>query len=173
MPISPKQTDPPVAAATGGPPLPDASPPVGSGSDPLSNKPSSSFNFHQILQTLKDFKELIGIAIFFGAGILWVGGYFATKSQLTELRCLTQEQIDLVRSESDFNSVRTDMLSVNLQLDDLTNRKIKNGSLTPIETQQFFDLGARLEDLKKKRFSAQEKADHVRSDLDHNVCTSH
>ncbi len=133
--------------------------------------PSSTFQ--KVFTFLKDTKELIGIAVFFGAGILWVGGYFATKSQLLELRCLMQAQIDLARSETDFNAVRTDMLSINLQLDDLNSRKVKNGSLNALENQQFFDLSARLDDLKKQRATAQEKADHVRSDLDHNVCGSH
>jgi hypothetical protein len=133
--------------------------------------PSPS-SFSVFVATLKEFKELIGIIIFFGAGLLWVGGYFATKAQLDELQCLTQAQIDLLRSEGDFDKIKADMLSISLQLDELSS-KSKNGTLTAMENRQFHELSANLEDLKKTRAAAQERSDGVRYDIDHNACAGH
>jgi hypothetical protein len=41
----------------------------------------------KFLDILKEYKELIAILVFFLGGVLWMFGYFATKQQLTELRC--------------------------------------------------------------------------------------
>jgi hypothetical protein len=161
--------------------LPEASsPPVSGGSPPPISPgavvPSSAppaTTFSKVFQALKDLKELVGIVLFFGAGVVWVGGYFATKSQLGELRCLMQAQIDLARSENDFNAVKTEMVNASVLLDALTGRKDTQGTLSPAERQQFFQLEAGLEDLKKRRAAAQEKADRVRADLDHNICATH
>jgi hypothetical protein len=84
-----------------------------------------------------------------------------------------QAQIDLARSENDYNAMRSEMVNVNVLLDGLNKRQNSQGSLTDAERHQFFDLGAQLEELKNRRSAAQEKANHVRSDLDHNVCATH
>src|SRR5262249_45391437 len=41
----------------------------------------------KFLDTLKQYKELIAILVFFLGGVICVFGYFATKNQLTGLRC--------------------------------------------------------------------------------------
>jgi hypothetical protein len=134
--------------------------------------PDQKSLFARVLQALREFKELIGILVFFGVGVAWVIGYVATKSQLGELRCLMQSQIDLIKYQNDFNAARAEMIDVNTVLETLTKRQAANGNLDSLERQQFFDFSTRLEDLKKKRATAQEKSDHVRADLDHNACAA-
>jgi hypothetical protein len=58
-----------------------------------------------LLDTLKDYKELIAILVFFLGGVLWMFGYFATKKQLTELRCLMLTNVEFIQGSMDVASL--------------------------------------------------------------------
>jgi hypothetical protein len=122
---------------------------------------------------LKNLKELIGIVLFFGAGVVWVGGYFATKSHLEEIRCLLQAQLDFARAEYVSKDLKDETVKVSVQIDGLKQRQQTQDSLTDEERQRYFDLSAQLEGLKIKAHDNQERADSVRTKLDHNDCTAH
>jgi hypothetical protein len=53
------------------------------------------------LDILKEYKELIAILVFFLGGVLWMFGYFATKQQLTELRCWMRANVEFVQGRMD------------------------------------------------------------------------
>jgi hypothetical protein len=55
----------------------------------------------KFLDTLKEYKELIAILVFFLGGVLWMFGYFATKQQLTELRCWMRANVEFVQARMD------------------------------------------------------------------------
>jgi hypothetical protein len=57
------------------------------------------------LDTVKEYKEFIAILIFFAAGVLWMVGYFATKKQLTELRCLLLANVEFIQNRMDSNNL--------------------------------------------------------------------
>jgi hypothetical protein len=60
--------------------------------------PIPSWSLARVVAFLRDFKELIAICLFFGGGAIWVVGYFATRTQLTELHCRTEKRLDLLGS---------------------------------------------------------------------------
>jgi hypothetical protein len=55
----------------------------------------------KFLNILKEYKELIAILVFFLGGVLWMFGYFATKQQLTELRCWMRANVEFVQGRMD------------------------------------------------------------------------
>ena len=55
----------------------------------------------KFLDILKEYKELIAILVFFLGGVLWMFGYFATKQQLTELRCWMRANVEFVQGRMD------------------------------------------------------------------------
>lgn len=126
----------------------------------------------RFLQAVKDTKELISIALFFGAGVLWVGGYFATKAQLVEVRCLMQSQLDLLQSQTDLNVVKNEMVDVGTQIDELSSRQ-KNGPLSDVDKRRYHELNDHLDDLKLKRATAQKTTDDVQAKLKQAACTPH
>jgi hypothetical protein len=71
----------------------------------------------KFLDTLKAYKELIAILVFFLGGVLWMFGYFATQKQLTELRCWMVANVEFVQGRMDAASLSD--LSVK-NIEDLT-----------------------------------------------------
>ena len=55
----------------------------------------------KFLDILKEYKELIAVLVFFLGGVLWMFGYFATKKQLTELRCWMHANVEFVQGRMD------------------------------------------------------------------------
>jgi hypothetical protein len=55
----------------------------------------------KFLDIVKEYKELIAILVFFLGGVLWMFGYFATKQQLTELRCWMRANVEFVQGRMD------------------------------------------------------------------------
>lgn len=56
-----------------------------------------------IVETLKNVKELLLIAAFFGAGLVWVVNYFATRSQLEEFECFTKINVRMLQATANVN----------------------------------------------------------------------
>jgi hypothetical protein len=63
---------------------------------PVANGPKRT-----LLGLLGEYKELITVLVFFLGGVVWIFGYFATKKQLDELRCLFTANIDFVQGQMD------------------------------------------------------------------------
>lgn len=62
------------------------------------------------LNRLKEYKEFIAIVLFFLAGFLWIYGYFATKEQLSEVRCLMDANITLLSGQVQSNVLAQQLL---------------------------------------------------------------
>lgn len=58
-----------------------------------------------ILGFLKEFKELLAVLIFFFGGALWIFGYFATKSQIKELYCIMNANVDFIQGRLEAGSL--------------------------------------------------------------------
>lgn len=70
-------------------------------SAPTSVTSSPTGRISDVVNILKDYKELIGFFVFFLVGILWAFAYFATKQQLVELKCLMISNITIVQGKMD------------------------------------------------------------------------
>lgn len=75
----------------------------------------------KMLESIKEFKELIAVIVFFIAGALWVFGYFATKDQLKSLHCITNANMEFLQGQMDSNTL-SEMLIKNLK----EQHRIKN-----------------------------------------------
>jgi hypothetical protein len=60
-------------------------------------------------EKLKEYKEIIGIIIFFIGGILWILAYFATKEQINTLNCLLNRNIEVVQYQINQRILSDDM----------------------------------------------------------------
>ena len=67
-----------------------------------------------VLDSIKEFKELIAVIVFFIAGALWVFGYFATKDQLKTLHCITNANMEFLQGQMDSNTL-SEMLMKNMR----------------------------------------------------------
>jgi hypothetical protein len=77
---APGLDDPPVAAAAGA-------------------RPSLS----GLLGVLRNAKEIVMVLAFFGAGLLWVVNYFATRDQLDTLECFTKVNVRMLQATTNVN----------------------------------------------------------------------
>lgn len=72
------------------------------------------------LSKLKEYKELITVIIFFVGGIVWIYGYFATKSSLTtisaQLQCLLNTHVTLISSEMEHSKLQADKEKIAIEL---------------------------------------------------------
>jgi hypothetical protein len=88
------------------------------------------------LATLKDYKELISILVFFVGGALWIFAYFATRTQVDELRCLMNANIGFIQSRMEVASLSELMVqniaeaaSLNSKSSLTADDKVKRGKL--------------------------------------------
>jgi hypothetical protein len=68
--------------------------------DALPRSKKSSF-----IKALGEYKEIITIIVFFLGGVLFAFGYFATKQQLTQIKCLLNANVDLIQSKMNSSSL--------------------------------------------------------------------
>ena len=66
----------------------------------------------KFLDILKEYKELIAVLVFFLGGVLWMFGYFATKKQLTELRCWMHANVEFVQGRMDAANLQIYLLKI-------------------------------------------------------------
>jgi hypothetical protein len=116
---------------------------------PTSVAPPTETPTSRFIKKLNEYKELIGFVIFVIAGIFWAFAYFATKQQLTELKCLMNANISIIQGKTDSANL-SQLLLQNQQ--DLAAVEAKT-SLTPAEilqrdrlTTAANDIGRRLAD---------------------------
>ena len=60
-------------------------------------------NFGHLVNNLKDIKEMLLIAAFFGGAIVWTIHYYATHEELETLECQTKLQVRMLQSTSNSN----------------------------------------------------------------------
>ena len=54
-----------------------------------------------LLVRLKEYKEIIGITVFFLAGLMWIYGFFATKDQLKVQKCISDTSVMMLEGKMD------------------------------------------------------------------------
>lgn len=87
------------------------------------SSPKKTKNF---IDTLKDFKEIIGAVVIISGALTWVFAYFATKAQLEELRCIMRTNIEFVDGRMEAESLSR-LLEKNLaETIDLDNKPLLN-----------------------------------------------
>lgn len=91
------------------------------------SKENEKTKLSKILGSIKEFKELIAVIVFFVSGILWVFGYFATKDQLKSLHCITNANMEFLQGQMDSNTL-SGMLLKNLQEQNRIKNTIPEGS---------------------------------------------
>lgn len=70
--------------------------------DIKSDGDSSTVNEQGFLDKLSEYKEFIAILIFFLGGFFWVFGFFATKKQVTDLTCVLEQNVQMLRGKMEY-----------------------------------------------------------------------
>jgi hypothetical protein len=74
---------------------------------PAADDPSPIASF---TKWIGEYKELISVLIFFAGGVLWAFAYFATKQQISELKCLMNANVNIVQGKMDSSTLSQLML---------------------------------------------------------------
>lgn len=85
------------------------------------------------LLILGEYKELIAIIVFFVGGILWLYGFFATKREIKELKCLLNTNVSIIHNQMMNKFLLEELTENRLKQESIRNKK----NLTP---QDFEDL---------------------------------
>lgn len=125
----------------------------------------------RILKALGQYKELITIVVFFAGGVSWIFGYFATKQQTTELRCVLEKNMDQIESQMQSKFLMDELIDIGRQLEEL-GEKEKNKQLTENEKQKRQYLNTTARDLTAQRDEATKKLAATREALRKNTCRS-
>jgi len=120
-----------------------------------------------LLDTLKDYKELIAILVFFLGGVLWMFGYFATKKQLTELRCLMLTNVEFIQGSMDVASL-SDLSLKNSE--DLAALNDKTTTLTADEKARKRRLEIAKDEIARKVATAQSATERSMEKLRSGEC---
>ena len=91
--------------------------------------------FSSILKTLSEYRELLTVIIFFVGGVLWVFGYFATKDQLKEVKCLMNANMDFIQGQMDSTNL-SQILIQNLQEQRRLKSNVSDNGLITIKLTQ-------------------------------------
>lgn len=124
----------------------------------------------RLTKFLSPYKELIAILLFFAGGGVWVAGYFATKSQVKELRCFAREGITLARAEVTLRTTYEDLVQLGDKLAGLEKKK-KDGTITDEEKTDLKRTSRDYSDLKEKRDLAKKKFEAAEAKLLDSECS--
>ena len=92
-----------------------------------------------MLDKLKEYKEFLVILVFFAGGASWIYGYFATKAQLNEARCLLDANIEAVTHQLKKKLLYDDILLLERDLRILSD-KLALGPLSNDEKTRLDNL---------------------------------
>jgi hypothetical protein len=145
----------------------DFSPPKFDAEIPDVLKPEPKEEETGFIATLKEYKEFIAILVFFLAGVLWMVGYFATKKQLTELRCLMLANVEFIQNRMDSNNL-SDMSVKNIEELAVLNEKT---TLTSEEKAKRNRLEVAKNDLARKLAAADTASAHALNRLTSGQCS--
>lgn len=91
---------------------------------------------NNFINKIKEYKEVISLLIFFLGGYFWVLGYFATKTQLDELKSATHKNLEELKfvTQENLNMIQG---KINLQfIDDMISENNINICKTKIELEK-------------------------------------
>ena len=131
------------------------------------SKNKNNANTNRYISKLKEYKEFIGILVFFIAGAIWLFAYFATKNQLEIQACVTDKRFIVLQNqatENNLTAIFNDSLRQQVQLKKLSNP-------TDEEALQLAKLEAALPDLQKQIGNAKSNIKQALGVLNSNACT--
>jgi hypothetical protein len=139
---------------------------------PVGAPPPAATPFRKLFQTLKDFKELLGIIVFLVGAVTVIVNYFATKAQVIELRCEMQRRIVIATSDTAGNLIDLEISDVKRRSKDLANL-LKEASGAPREhlAEEFEDLNVRLQSLGTRRKEAEAESKTAHAALENHGCS--
>ncbi|WP_092945443.1 hypothetical protein [Roseateles sp. YR242] len=77
------------------------------------------------LTSVFQLKELIGAVVVIGGAIAWIGGYFATRQQLSEFKCFATTSLIAQQESFRAKQAEQDIQRLTRQLDQLFEKKNK------------------------------------------------
>jgi hypothetical protein len=107
----------------------------------------------EFLSKLKEYKELIGIMVFFLGGGFWIYSTFATKVYVARTQCLLGATIQRVDNEAQSRVFQGDIIDHNVKLARLQKDPTTANMIVDIETEK-----QQVADLVKKKSLADETA---------------
>lgn len=82
----------------------------------------------RFLTRLSEYREFIAILVFFTLGLMWIYGFFATKKQLAELKCLMTHNISMIDSQMQSTFVLDDLTANGIEQEKLAaENDLSNG----------------------------------------------
>jgi hypothetical protein len=132
---------------------------LGSGSRPLP----------ALLKRLNEYKELIAIIAFVVGGVLWVFGYFVTKSQFAELKCFSKNSTIHNRELIKIRDAESVILDRSSKYDELIEKR-RSTPLAEQEKRDMKRIELELEKTKSARKIAEERFNKAQARLEDNDC---
>ena len=133
--------------------------------DTINNKEEKA-SMTKGLDVLKEYKEIITVMVFFLAGSLWVFGYFATKDQLREMRCVTNANMEFLQGNMNSKTL-SELLLKNME----HQAKLKRMPVTAPERHSLVRLDLAANDLNFKLAAATKLSSNAMSILKSGKCS--
>jgi hypothetical protein len=123
----------------------------------------------ELVKILGPWKELITILLIFGGGFVWVLGYFATKQQVTELKCYARESVALARAETALKISFDELVQKTVQIEKLESRS-RDPSFTESDRLDLKRFQREFKDLEERRKASQARFERAEKSLTDGVC---
>jgi len=140
------------------------------GSDAPNPAPVNVSGVPALVKALTPWKELIAVLIFFGAGVVWVASYFATRKQLDALECFARESVTLARAETSLRGTFDELIQRSVRIDSI-EAHIRSGSATEADRIDSKRIHREVKDLEKRRDAASSKLEAAQKALDDGLCS--
>jgi hypothetical protein len=125
----------------------------------------------RLLKVLGHYKELITIIVFFAGGVSWIFGFFATKQQTNEMRCVMEKNMDQIENQMQSKFLQDELMDIGRQLEELTESE-KMHLLSERDKQKKLYLNSTSRDLTLQRDEAMKKLAKAKEALNKNICRS-
>jgi hypothetical protein len=122
----------------------------------------------RVARKLNEYKELLTVLVFFFGGLIWIYGFFATKEQVEETRCIMNANIEFLSNQMDYNNLSSMLLQNAREQFELE----QNANLPKIESDRLIQLKIAAKEIEKKIDAANARKDDAIRKLKSGNCSS-
>lgn len=127
-----------------------------------------------LLETLKEYKEIFAICVFFFGGVSWISAYFATRAQVEEVRCINTLNIQMIRGKIDqqfLEKILSDNVAQRKDIEEEIATFDKTSKTYRDAIQNLNILSEQRKDFKDKKDAAEQQANSAFEKLTTGFCT--
>lgn len=125
-----------------------------------------------VINTLKEYKEIIAILVFFIGGVLWIFGFFATKNEVKKFKYIVLTKVNIEENyrlldnlQRELDELTEEKIDLQKRELDLMNKEEQQG-LEPTEIEELLRIRDRLKFIESQTKFSREDIENKNDEIE-------